>query len=231
MRVLSITHEPGWSSGGGEFEAAAVALGHELTVWCVPESDLPGSPRDFDAVMVFGGAMHPDQDDKHPWLGPEVAFIREALGDGVPLLGVCLGAQLVARAADAGVGPAATSEVGWHEVVLTPEGARDPVLGAFPQRFTALEWHHYTWELPEGAELLATSASCRQAFRLGDRTWAVQFHPEVNESMLDDWIRLGAAELSVPEGEMRTATTTLLPPWMEQGRALVEAFLREAEAV
>ena len=101
--------------------------------------------------MVFGGAMHPDQDAEHPWLADEAAFIREAIDREVPLLGVCLGAQLIARAVGAHVGPAATSEVGWHEVTVNDTGLADPVLGVLPAHVDAFQWHYYGFELPAGA--------------------------------------------------------------------------------
>jgi len=232
MRVLSITHEAGLTGGGGTFETTTEELAHELTVWLTPREDAPAPPAAFDAIMVFGGAMHPDQDAEHGWLSGEVGYLREAIDEGVPLLGVCLGSQLIARAADAWVGPGPSAEVGWHEVELTGAGSDDPVLGAaFPQRFTAFQWHYYTWELPEGAVLLAESASARQAYRLGERTWSVQFHPEVNSTMLDHWLTMGAAELPVPQEQLRDETSVRLPEWNERGRALCCAFLARAAAL
>lgn len=229
MRVLSITHEPSPIGGGGAFEERAVTRGDTLTVCLTPEDDLPADPSAFDAVMVFGGAMHPDQDDEHPWLAAESDFIADVLAARVPLLGVCLGAQLIARATGAWVGPGEVGEVGWHEVALTPAGLADPVVGrAFPARFEAFEWHYYTWDLPPSAELLATNSAARQAYRLGDRTWAVQFHPEVNPLMVDAWFIDGAEQLPAPIDTMRAETAARLPLWMEQGRGLVDAFLDRA---
>lgn len=229
MRVLSITHEAGPTGGGGTFEQHVIDRGDELTVWVTPDSGSTGRPTDYDAIMVFGGAMHPDQDAEHPWLPEETTFLRQALEDNVPLLGVCLGAQLIARAAGAWIGRGEVDEVGWHEVGLTQAGIADPVIGtAFPARFEAFEWHYYTWDLPPGAELLAVNGAARQAYRLGERTWAVQFHPEVNAVMLDHWFTTGAAELPVPADIIRAETAAKLPGWIEQGRGLVEAFLTEA---
>jgi GMP synthase (glutamine-hydrolysing) len=208
-----------------------VQRGDELVGWLTPEQPAPGHATEFDAIMVFGGAMHPDQDAEHPWLPEETTFLGEALAEGVPLLGVCLGAQLIARAAGAWVGPGDVGEVGWHEVGLTRAGVADEVVGAaFPERFVAFEWHYYTWELPEGAELLAANGAARQAYRLGDRTWAVQFHPEVNRGMLDHWFVHGAAELPLPPDVIRAETDARLPTWMDQGQALVSAFLAAAAA-
>ena len=114
MRVLSVVHDPAVTGGGGLFERVVVDRGDHLDRWVVANGDAaPGDPGRWDAVMVFGGAMHPDQDAEHPWLRSEVAFIRQALEQGVPTIGVCLGAQLIARAAGAWVGPAESAEVGW----------------------------------------------------------------------------------------------------------------------
>jgi GMP synthase (glutamine-hydrolysing) len=181
--------------------------------------------------MVFGGAMHPDQDAEHPWLQGEVAFIERAVEAGVPTIGVCLGAQLLARAAGAWIGPAGSAEVGWFSVELNDDGAADPVIGVLPRRVDAFQWHYYTFELPEGAVELARSEAVRQAFRLGERAWGIQFHAEVDRRMLDRWFREGAAELPKPVEEIRAETDRLLGGWNEQGRALSAAFLDEARRV
>lgn len=179
--------------------------------------------------MVFGGAMHPDQDAEHPWLSGEAGFLEAALAERVPLLGVCLGAQLIARAAGADVGPAESAEVGWFEVTLDEEGRRDPVVGVLPERFSAFQWHYYTFELASGAVQLASSAAARQAYRLGDRVWGIQFHAEVDRTMLDHWVQAGRAELPKPVEEVRAETDRLLTGWNGQGRALCDAFLDVAE--
>jgi GMP synthase (glutamine-hydrolysing) len=229
MRVLSVVHDPAVTGGGGLFERVVVERGDHLDRWLVADGDAaPGDPRRWAAVMVFGGAMHPDQDAEHPWLRSEVAFIQEALAQGVPTIGVCLGAQLIARAAGAWVGPAEVAEVGWFGVELNGEGASDPVLGAMPGRVDAFQWHYYTFELPERAVELASSASARQAYRLGERAWGIQFHAEVEREMLDVWFEHGVAELPKPVAELEAETDRHLATWNEQGRALCNAFLDEA---
>jgi GMP synthase (glutamine-hydrolysing) len=228
MRVLSIVHEAGPTGGGGIFERAVPERGDRLDRWVAADGEAPpGAPSGWDAVMVFGGAMHPDQDAEHPWLTGEAGFLEAALADGVPLLGVCLGAQLIARAAGASVTPADASEVGWYEV-SRDDGHADPVLDALPARFRAFQWHYYTFGLPGGALQLASSAAARQAFRLGDRVWGIQFHAEVDRTMLDHWLREGREELPKPVEEIRAETDRYLPTWNEQGRALCDAFLDEA---
>jgi GMP synthase (glutamine-hydrolysing) len=228
MRVLSIVHEAGPTGGGGIFERAVPERGHRLDRWVAADGEAPpGDPADWDAVMVFGGAMHPDQDAEHPWLAGEARFLESALADGVPLLGVCLGAQLIARAAGGLVGPADAPEVGWFEV-SRGDGADDPVIGALPGRFRAFQWHYYTFELPAGAVQLAESAAARQAYRLGDRVWGIQFHAEVDRTMLDHWLREGEDELPKPIEELRAETDRYLSGWNAQGRMLCDAFLDEA---
>ena len=228
MRVLSIVHEAGPTGGGGIFERAVPERGHRLDRWVAADGDAPpGAPTDWEAVMVFGGAMHPDQDAEHPWLAGEAGFLETALAEGVPLLGVCLGAQLIARAAGASVGPSGSPEVGWFEVARD-DGCDDPVVGVLPDRFRAFQWHYYTFDLPPGAALLAASDAARQAYRLGDRVWGIQFHAEVDRRMLDHWLREGREELPKPVEELRAETDRYLPTWNEQGKALCEAFLAEA---
>ena len=228
MRVLSIVHEAGPTGGGGIFERAVPERGDRLDRWVAADGEAPpGTPSDWDAVMVFGGAMHPDQDGEHPWLAGEAGFIETALADGVPLLGVCLGAQLIARAAGASVGPSGSPEVGWFEVARD-DNQDDPVVGSLPDRFCAFQWHYYTFDLPPGAVQLAASDAARQAYRLGDRIWGIQFHAEVDSRMLDHWLREGRAELPKPVEELRAETDRYLPTWNEQGKTLCEAFLAEA---
>ena len=106
MRVLSITHGP--NVPGGVFDQVVEAAGHELERWVVPLGGLPQPVSSYGAVMVFGGSMHPDQDEHFGWLEQEEKVLRDALAESVPVLGVCLGAQMLARAAGASVGPHAS---------------------------------------------------------------------------------------------------------------------------
>ena len=232
MRVLSVVHEDSETGGGGLFERIVDERGDRLDRWFTANGDgPPDDPGAWEAIMVFGGAMHPDSDAEHAWLAGETAFIESALAAGVPLLGVCLGAQLVARAAGARVGPAPEAEVGWHDVDLNDAGADDPVLGVLPRRVKAFQWHYYGFDLPAGAVQLAASPAARQAYRLGDRAWGVQFHPEVEREMLDDWFAEGGDELGKPLAVVRDETDRHLGTWNAQGRALCSAFLDAASRV
>jgi len=228
VRVLSVTHGP--SVPGGVFDEAVEAAGHTLERWQVPDGGTPDPAGRYDAIMVFGGSMHPDQDDRFDWLGNEAEFLGDALATEVPVLGVCLGAQMLARAAGAGV-RATTPEIGWYEVSLTPEGSSDPVLGVLPSRATVFQWHHYTFDVPTNGVELARSSVCTQAFRLtSQRAWGIQFHAEVTLPMVTTWIEEDPDELPMPASELRVRSEEAMATSTTQGRALAGAFLREAAA-
>lgn len=185
-------------------------------------------PASYDAYMVFGGAMHPDQELEHPWLVSEVDWLRELVQSGAPVLGVCLGAQLIARALGAWSGPLTGGpEIGWHEVERC---ADDPVLDALPKAFEAFEWHHYTYDLPPGAVELARNARCNQAYRVGDACWAVQFHPEVTHAQVLGWID-DPDDPPADPGALRMETAEKIGRWNELGLALCDAFVAAAERV
>src|SRR5262249_46920130 len=158
MNVLSLIH--GDDVRAELFPPVAAEAGHPLDEWSFSRSSAPPRALDtYDAVFVFGGAMHPDEDEAHGWLPEEVDWLRTLLGRPVPTLGICLGSQLLARAADTWIAPAAQPEVGWYEVGLTAEGKADPVLSVLPPTFEALQWHRYEHGLPEGAVALADNAA------------------------------------------------------------------------
>jgi GMP synthase-like glutamine amidotransferase len=225
MRVLSVNHGP--TVPGGVFDEAVVARGHVLERWQVPEGGAPEPVEAYDAVMVFGGSMHPDQDDDFHWLASEEAFLKEVLAADVPVIGVCLGAQMLARAAGAAVGPAREPEIGWYRITLTSEGASDPVLGSLTSTATVFQWHHYAFALPPGGVALAESPVCLQAFRVG-RAWGIQFHAEVTLPMLRAWLDEEPHDLEEPD-RMLVESCRSIERSNAQGRALCTAFLAAAE--
>jgi GMP synthase-like glutamine amidotransferase len=219
VKVLALTHGP--SVGPGVFEDSVRDGGHELVEWQVPVDGVPTHAA--DAVIVLGGAMHPDQEEQHGWLSPELEYLRGLLERGTPLFGVCLGSQLLARAAGASVFRSAEPEVGWLPVELTEAAASDPVAASLPQRFDAFQWHHYTHELPAGAVELARSRVCTQAFRL-ERAWGVQFHPEVRAAQVEAWLSEDPDDVADPPA-LREATRARIEDWNDLGRGLCAAFL------
>lgn len=148
---------------------------------------LPADPGKADLIVSLGGPMNVYEDGKHPFLKEESLFLRRAIDRDVPLLGICLGAQLIARACGAKVYPAPVGEVGWGTVSLARAGREDPLLKGIPERLPVLQWHEDTFDIPPDGILLASSAECHhQAFRVA-RAWGLQFHIEVTDGMLNQW--------------------------------------------
>jgi GMP synthase (glutamine-hydrolysing) len=230
VHVLSVIH--GTDARTELFGPVVEEAGHELDEWSFGWGTPPPRPLDaYDSVLVFGGAMHADHDEHHPWLREETTWLQQLLDRRTPVLGVCLGVQLIARAAGAWVGPLAGGpEIGWYPVELTEAGVADPVLGVLPASFEALQWHHYTYELPVGAVELARSRACTQAFRLGDACWGVQFHPEVTAAQVESWI-VDASDPPPDPERVRADTPARIGHWNELGRRLCGAFLETAERV
>ncbi|MGZ8782942.1 MAG: type 1 glutamine amidotransferase [Gaiellaceae bacterium] len=219
MRVLAVTHGP--SVGPGVFEDAVLDSGHELVEWSIPSDGVPVDGA--DAVIVLGGAMHPDEDERHGWLRPELEYLSAQLERGTPLLGVCLGSQLIARSAGARVFRSEQPEVGWLPVELTEAGGDDAVTGELPSRFDAFQWHHYTHDLPDGAVELARSQVCMQAYRLGS-AWGVQFHPEVRGEQVAVWVGEDPDDVADPAA-LLAETRERIEVWNDLGRTLCSAFL------
>jgi len=221
--VLSVVHGP--EARAELFAPVVEAAGHRLDEWSFSWDMPPPRALDsYDAYFVFGGAMHPDQDAQHAWLADEMRWLESLLAERRPVLGVCLGVQLLARAAGAQVRRLDTPEIGWIDVELTDAAAGDPVLGSLPRRFTGLVWHHYTYDVPAGAVELARTDRTTQAFRLGDACWGVQFHPEVTARQVESWI----ADFEDPPPDpdaMRAETPRQIGAWSELGRTLCRAFL------
>ena len=229
MDILAVIH--GESVRAGVFSDGIAARGHRLEEWSLAwDTPLPRPLDAYDAVLVFGGAMHADQDRRHPWLRDENFFLNRLLDLHTPVLGICLGAQLLAKAAHAPVHPAGEFEIGWCPVELTGDAADDPLLGRLPESFTAFQWHYYTHGVPAGGVELARSRVCTQAFRLGDNAWGVQFHPEVTLQQIQSWVDEEDA-LPVDVDALMSETRERITAWNELGRELCDAFVDVAERV
>jgi GMP synthase (glutamine-hydrolysing) len=231
MRALAIVHQR--DAGPGVFVEAIRERGIELGEWLSPELELPPrDPADYDAVMVFGGAMHADQEDAHPWLRGEKELLRELLAGGTPLLGVCLGAQLLAEAAGAQPRRASRPEIGWHDVEVLAEGGHDPIVAPLAPRFNAFQWHSYEFPLPPAATPLARSDVCLQAYRVSDCAWGIQFHAEVAPRDAEAWIDdyrsdEDALRIGLDVSALRDQTRQLIGDWNALGRDLCDRFLAE----
>ncbi len=140
-------------------------------------------------LVVLGGPMNVDETEQHPFLREEPQWIARAVAAGWPVLGICLGAQLLAMSQGATVRHHHEQEIGWYSVELTPEGQADPLLGTAAPEQTVFQWHGDTFALPAGAVRLARGPGCvEQAFRWGPRAYGLQFHLEVTTEIIDRWL-------------------------------------------
>jgi GMP synthase (glutamine-hydrolysing) len=232
VRVLAIVHQR--DAGPGVFAEAIQERGDELDVWLLPEEpEAPANPLGYDAVLVLGGAVHPDQDAGNNWLAAERALLRELLARGAPLLGLCLGGQLVAAAAGATPHRAGRPEIGWQRVQLSAAGREDPLLAALAPGFEAFQWHSYEFPLPPRGVALAQSEVCLQACRIGAAAWALQFHPEVSAADARTWIDdyrsdEDAVRIGVDPGALRTETEAKIGAFNQLGRDLCHRWLDAA---
>ena len=145
--------------------------------------------EDITHIVLLGGPMNVYEEDRYPFLKDEDLFIKEAIQRGKAILGICLGAQLIAKALGAKVFKAPVKEIGWYDVSLTKVGLQDPLFSCLPKTFPVFQWHEDTFEIPNGARLIATSSPIsHQAFRYGEKVYGLQFHLEVTEEMIRDWI-------------------------------------------
>ena len=230
MRALAIVHQT--DAGPGVFAEAIRERGVELDEWMLSERGTapPLEVADYDAVLTFGGAMNADQEDRHPWLRFEKDFLAAMLDDGMPLLAVCLGCQLLAEAAGGAALRARQPEIGWKEVEITDEGARDPVIGPLAPSFTAFQWHSYEALPPAGAVILARSPVCAQAYRIGERAWGIQFHAEVTAEDAGRWIDdyrsdEDAVRIELDPEALCAETQGKIAAWNRLGRELCGRFL------
>jgi GMP synthase (glutamine-hydrolysing) len=225
MRILSMVH--GRLAQPELFADVILAEGHELEEWSL--IDEPAPPRrveDYDAVICLGGHMNVDQEQTHPWLRVEDDVIRDLLARGVPFFGICLGGQLLAKAADAWVGPSPEPERGFTRTTLSDDAAEDPVFGDLPHEFDVFNLHGYAFATPAGGVELARSRVCVQAIRVGGSAWGVQFHPEVRLEQVEAWF---ATEETVRDGQRVLAELReRIDEWQRFGEGLCRAFLAAA---
>ncbi len=185
MRTLIIQHDhDGYPGALLEPIERAGSIQRWETYAQAERPDLDG----IAAIVSLGGTAHPDQDHAEPWLAAELDLLEEALDLGVPILGVCLGGQLLARAAGGRIGRVETPEVArFADIGLLADAADDLLLAGMPRPFFGFEWHWYGFQAPPGATLLARNESTHQAFRVQNRAWGLQFHIEVTAATLVEW--------------------------------------------
>ena len=150
---------------------------------------LPENTRGIDAVISLGGPMNVYEEKKYPFLKAEDEFIKKVLSQEIPFMGICLGSQLLAKACGARVTSSPNKEIGFFQARLSGDGQRDVLFQGLQERLEVFQWHEDMWELPSGASLLASSQGCpHQAFKVGPCAYGIQFHMEVTEPTIREWI-------------------------------------------
>ena len=230
-RVRVIQHMAGEGPGliAVAFEREGVAV--EVTRVDLGEP-VPADLGDAEGLVVLGGTMGVYEADQLPHLRDELRLIEATLRTGAPVLGVCLGSQLLAAALGARVAPAPTKGIGWFAVTPKPAAAADPLFGPLPASFVALHWHGDAFALPEGATSLASSAKTEhQAFRHGDRAYGILFHLEatalqvqaMDDASLEELADAGisTAELLAATGRWAGAAAEIGVPFFQRWAALL----------
>lgn len=194
MHIQCLTHVP--FEGPAGIADWAGARGHGIDVTPLHSGAPLPDPDRYHWLVVMGGPMGVGDESGHPWLADEKRAIREAVAAGKTVLGVCLGAQLIAEVLGGRVYRNAHPEIGWMPVELTPEGRESPLLGFLPQTLQVFHWHGDTFDLPPGAVHLARSAGCaHQAFSYADRVLGLQFHLESTPGSVADLVAHCADEI------------------------------------
>jgi GMP synthase-like glutamine amidotransferase len=224
MRALILTHAE--HEGPGLVGAALAAAGARVDERALGAgAALPDSPAGYQAVIAMGGAMAAWDDANFPFLDGEARLLAAAARGGAAVLGVCLGAQLLARGLGARLWRGPAPEIGVAPIFATDEGRADPLLAPL-DGCAVLHWHEDSFDLPPGAVRLASSPGyANQAYRVGARAYGVQFHIECDTAMRRQWAELGADELRARGADAPSLWAPATAPLDERGRAFARAFL------
>lgn len=187
----------------------------------------------YRGLVVLGGPMNVEDQERRPHLRTELRVIEQALDQGKPVLGICLGAQLLAHVLGAPVRKHDQTEIGWYRLELTEAGLTDRVVSPLGATTQVFQWHARSYALPNGAIQLARTSTCeQQAFRYGDMAYGVQFHPEANQPLIERWLgnpvyadELAASGLAQDDASIRAQSTSLALPMQSQAEAMFENFL------
>ncbi len=208
MSVLILKNVP--NEGPGTIEDFLLDRGISYRIVEMSQEDLPSSYT-ADTLVILGGYMSVNESDIYPYITKEVELVKEFIGGGKKVFGICLGAQIMAKALGARVYVGPEKEIGWYDIELLDEGLKDPLIGRlaarpdsgdFVDRFKVFHWHGETFDLPSGSQRIARSAIYpNQAFRYGKNAYAFQFHIEVRKETIFEWLRSEPVDMAMVRRE------------------------------
>lgn len=185
---------------------------------------LPKNINGIDAVISMGGPMNVYEETRYPFLKEEDALLRLAFKARVPVLGICLGAQLMAKALGAKIDKSSEKEIGWDKVPLTCHGIIDPLFEGLDNILEVFQWHEDKFEVPKNTVLLAENEVCAQAFKVNDNSYAFQFHIEVTTNMIKQW--LNNTTIKINEQEIISRAYAIKDRFTNQMSNMLENYLK-----
>ena len=229
MKALAICHET--KNDLGTLQDILVTRGFEIDLYMAQEDALPTiDPGAHDLAIIMGGHMGVYEADEYTYLHNEINYIKQRLKEDLPTLGVCLGGQLIAKSLGAAVYQGTNGkETGWREIYVTQAGAQTPLKYLDASQTKMTQGHQDTFDLPDGATLLATSPQYQnQAFSYGDNALGLQFHPEMNEKMIERWLNKPVEFLvteTMPKEQIKQDTSKYIDGLKKQTALFFNAWL------
>ncbi len=179
------------------------------------------SVGEISGMISLGGPMGANDEEPHSWIRPEIELLRACVEIDYPVAGICLGGQMLARAMGSIVERNTTHEVGWFPIEVTKDGSQDPILGAAGFNPTVYHWHGDTFHLPQGALLLAKSRACpRQAYRIGNKAYGFQFHPEADHQLVGEWLSIEGVDEEIRATQETWGTESVQDAKTQKERSL-----------
>jgi len=227
-KIIAVKHVE--NEGPGLIESLFKKNGWELeTIEPAKGEGLPENLDGVAAVIMLGGPMSANDSDTYPFLQDELAFIKKVLKEEMPFLGICLGAQLLAKACGARVFKAPQEEIGWHSIDATVEGQKDILFRDIAKNIMVFQWHEDTFNIPKECRHLAKSDVCRnQAFRVGSNAYGLQFHVEMTEDMVTSW--MDGFEKNIDKGKIINDTAMIMDLFQLQYEQIIMNFARLIES-
>ncbi|MDI6800776.1 MAG: type 1 glutamine amidotransferase [Thermodesulfovibrionales bacterium] len=223
------------SEGPGTIEDFLISKGIAYKIIDLSKGEDISGAEVYDGLIMMGGPMSVNEDDVYPYIKKEYELVKDFIKEDKKILGICLGAQIMAKALGAQVYKGGEKEIGWYDIELTEEGIRDPLMrklafhphaGDLWRKFKVFHWHGETYDIPEGAVRLASSSLYpNQAFRHGNKAYAFQFHIEVTKNMIYDWLKNEDVDLD----KLKTETEKLYEVYNGRAQNFYEAFFKKSE--